>query len=77
MKENKITPKCWAQVQLQMLFGKRKMALFCIAHPNFEESKEVDIYYVPYDNSIVSVMNTAKTFWIEAVFPKLKNIYNI
>ena len=25
-------------VQLQMLFGKRKMALFCIAHPNFEES---------------------------------------
>ncbi|XP_060802690.1 uncharacterized protein LOC132902277 [Amyelois transitella] len=32
---------------------------------------------VPYDNSIVSVMNIAKKFSIDAVFPKLKDIYNI
>ncbi|RVE54880.1 hypothetical protein evm_000647 [Chilo suppressalis] len=77
VKDNKITPKCWTQVQLQMFFSKRKMALFCIAHPNFEKSKEVDIYNVPYDDSIVSVMNAAKKFWIDAVYPKLKDIYNI
>lgn len=77
MKDNKVTPKCWTQVQLQMCFSKRKIALFCIAHSDFEISKEVDIYHVPYDNSIVSVMNIAKKFGIDAVFSKLKDIYNI
>lgn len=30
---------------------------------------------MPYDTNIVSVMNVAKKFWIDDVFPKLKAIY--
>lgn len=63
-----LTPKCKAQVQLQMKLSGRKKALFCVALPDFEKSKKVKIVTVLYDERFVSNhMEKAKTFWKSSI----------
>ncbi|KAI5646809.1 yqaJ-like viral recombinase domain-containing protein [Phthorimaea operculella] len=45
-----ITKKYKAQIQLQMFVTKMKKGYFCVAHPDFENSKRVDIIVVDYDS---------------------------
>lgn len=40
LSQGKITPKCFAQVHLQMYAAGCKKSLFCVADPKFEENKQ-------------------------------------
>ncbi|KAL0811978.1 hypothetical protein ABMA28_009376 [Loxostege sticticalis] len=69
---NRVSPKCMAQVQLQMHFSSKKKALFCVAHSDFEKSKQVNILEVEYDNKLCeNLLNKCILFWTRAIFPKL------
>ncbi|KAI8439048.1 hypothetical protein MSG28_012920 [Choristoneura fumiferana] len=76
VKDNKLSMEIWSQVQAQMYFSKKTKALFCVALPNFATTKAVEIFPVPYDESIEIVLDRAQQFWIDAVFPVLMTIYN-
>lgn len=67
-----VNQKYLAQMQLQMLFSKRTRGLFCVAAPNFEQSKDLQIKEVAFDeNFCFNLMEAAQTFWKAAIFPKL------
>ncbi|KAJ8909333.1 hypothetical protein NQ315_017193 [Exocentrus adspersus] len=67
--KNKIQAKFRAQVQTQMFFAGKQKALFCIAAPNFEESKQVTIYEEQYDEELSKkIILEAKKFWINAIY---------
>lgn len=70
--KNKITEKYNAQVQLQMHFSKKKQALFCVASPDFETSKNVNILTIDYDlNYCTNLLEKCTEFWFKALFPVL------
>ena len=69
----KIAPQYRAQVQLQMLFARKKRAYFCVAYPNFEQSKKVEILEDTLDVAFLKpVMIDARDFWMENIFNLLK-----
>ncbi|KAL1509286.1 hypothetical protein ABEB36_004048 [Hypothenemus hampei] len=71
-KENKITAKCNAQVQLQMFFFNKKKCLFCVADPNFEKNFKCHYIWVKYDEAYVeSIMSAAEDFWRYNIFSYL------
>lgn len=72
IKDGKITPKPFAQIQLQMYLTRKKKGLFCVASPNFEESNEVFIIEVQFDETYCNnLMSQALEFWKKAIFPIL------
>lgn len=73
-KDNKITAKYKAQVQLQMfMFGKGK-CLFCVADPNFENNLKFTHVWEEFDEEyIIFLMDAAKCFWSENIF---KHFFN-
>ena len=67
-----ITPKCYAQIQLQMKLSGKKKGLFCIAAPDFEKSKKVKIVNVLFDPQFLAVnMRSALRFWKRAIGTKI------
>ena len=67
-----VTPKCMAQMQLQMFICKKKKGLFVVAEPNFETTKNVTIKDVPFNDDLCKqLMTDAETFWMMYIFPKL------
>lgn len=67
-----ISEKYRAQIQLQMFVTKMRKGYFCVAHPDFEDSKKVDVIVVDYDSEYVSnlLVNVA-SFWKSNIFPLL------
>ena len=49
----KISRKCKAQMQLQMLATKTKKASLCVATPDFEETGNIDVYLEELDQEFV------------------------
>ncbi|KAF9808195.1 hypothetical protein SFRURICE_017347 [Spodoptera frugiperda] len=52
IKNNEVSAKCMAQVQLQMHLSQKNKALFCVAHTDFEKSKNVTIVEVDYNKEM-------------------------
>lgn len=72
LKENKITPKCNGQIQLQMLLFKKKKGIFCVADPNFEENNKINLQYIEFDSEFISeLVHAAEIFWCSYIFPLL------
>lgn len=72
IKNEKISEKCNAQVQLQMMCARKKKALFCVASPYFEQNNKVKILHIDYNESFVKALVVkAIENWKNFVFPKL------
>lgn len=68
----KISEKYRSQIQLQMFVTKMRKGYFCVAHPDFEESKKVDVIVVDYDNEYVNnLLINVTSFWKANIFPIL------
>ncbi|XP_046392244.1 uncharacterized protein LOC124160435 [Ischnura elegans] len=64
----------FAQMQLQMLMTGRRKGYFCVARPDFEDSQEVEIVSVDYDqHKCMALINNAMKFWKENIFPVMYN----
>jgi len=72
VKNGILSDKSSAQIQLQMFLSKREQGFFCVASPDFEKTKEVDVYPVDLDVKYVEeTMAKCTAFWKQFVFPKL------
>lgn len=72
LKDGKIQNKFKAQVQCQMLACGKKKALFCVADPHFEVSKNIEIVWETYDACYINnIITLAERFWETYVFPKI------
>lgn len=73
-KNNEITAKYKAQVQLQMFMFKKKKCLFCVADPDFELNNKFSHIWVEYDPEYIEMlMDAAECFWSNNIFPHLYN----
>ncbi|KAK9885167.1 hypothetical protein WA026_010677 [Henosepilachna vigintioctopunctata] len=64
--------KFYAQMQVQMYLTGLKKGYFCVADPNYNENKKVEVIYVSYDENYVSnFLNVIVTSWKENVYPLL------
>jgi hypothetical protein len=71
-KNNKISAKCMAQVQLQTHFSNKMKGLFCVGHSDFETSNNVTILEVDYDKKLCeNLIEKCTLFWCNAIFPML------
>lgn len=67
-----IHKKYLAQINLQMHATNRRKGVFCVAHPDFENSKKFTKVHVDYDSEFTEhLMDCAVQFWNNNVFPKL------
>lgn len=67
-----ITPKFKAQIMMQMLAANKKKGLFCVADPEFEKNKAVEILTIDFDeNFITPLILDAIDFWKENILDKL------
>lgn len=72
VKNNEVTKRYQAQIQLQMYVTGRENCYFCIADPAFEENKTVNIYLISYDeNYVINLLPQLVNFWKENIFPVL------
>lgn len=66
------TPKCMAQMTLQMKLARKKKCKFCVASPTFETDEKVTVVDVFYNELLAEqLISDAYDFWCEAIFPKL------
>ncbi|KAK4882633.1 hypothetical protein RN001_005952 [Aquatica leii] len=71
-KDKQIVAKYKAQIQLQMLLFKRKNGIFCVADPNFEQTRQVTIVQTTLDEMYINDLITkAKLFWKNCIYPIL------
>lgn len=69
---SEVTSKYMAQVQLQMHFSNKAKALFCVAHSDYETTKEISIIEVDYNKEYCeNLLEKCILFWSNAIFPKL------
>lgn len=72
IRDNNICDKFKAQINLQMLCARKKKGLFCVASPDFEDTKNVTIIPVQYDEEFLNgLIAPAHENWKQFVFPKL------
>ncbi|KAK5650155.1 hypothetical protein RI129_001184 [Pyrocoelia pectoralis] len=72
MQNGEIHKKYLAQINLQMHATNRTKGVFCVAHPDFENSKKFTKVVVDYDSEFTKhLMDCAVQFWKNNVFPKL------
>lgn len=72
VKNGQITGKFKAQMQLQMLCAQKKRGIFCVASPEYEQTKNVQIFYENFDETFSRILTEkASTNWEKYVFPKL------
>lgn len=70
--ENVPAKKHKGQMALQMFMCDKNKGLFCVAHPDFENSRKVKIIEVFQDQSFLdNVMKNAQKFWCDNVYPFL------
>lgn len=70
--ENNISPKCRAQINLQMFLLEKSYGLFCVADPLFEDNSKIHIINVSYDEEfLIPLMDNALLFWKQNIFPLL------
>ncbi|CAH2088604.1 unnamed protein product [Euphydryas editha] len=68
-----VTEKYIAQVQLQMYVTNMKKGYFCVAHPDFEKTRKVDIILIKSDNEYIArLLLSVSSFWIANIYPLLK-----
>ncbi|XP_053665685.1 uncharacterized protein LOC128714830 [Anopheles marshallii] len=69
---NKLAPKYYAQIQLQMHVTQRKKALLAVAAPDFEKTKQITKVWINYNKMYVDeVIESAFDYWCKAVFKAL------
>ncbi|XP_030747065.1 uncharacterized protein LOC115875674 [Sitophilus oryzae] len=72
IKDNNITAKFKGQLHLQMLCANKKKGLFCVASPDFEESNNVEILEIDFDEQFANELTAAAIEnWKKFVFPKV------
>lgn len=77
IKNDKITDKYYAQIQMQMFFCNKKQGLFCIADVDFETSKNISIFTVQFNEQYcLDILEKCTTFWKKAIFPVLRKSLN-
>lgn len=65
-----------AQVQMLMHMARKNIALFCVAHPNFESNKQIEIIKVKYDATYcTNLIRKCVSFWEKTVFLELSKSY--
>lgn len=75
VKDNVISAKCKAQIQLQMLAMNMKKALLCIADPDFERNKSYHEHWVYYDRLFAEkLVKEGEMFWEKFIFKKMLDI---
>ena len=68
----KINKKCKAQLNMQMFACDKKRDFFCVADPNFGESKQVTVIWENYDEDFTnSMIENAVAFWKHYIFFKI------
>lgn len=69
---SEVTAQYKAQIQLQMMFYKKTKALFCVAHPDYEETGNVTSVFVDYEEDYCkNVLLKCADFWKSFIFPVL------
>ncbi|KAK3891504.1 hypothetical protein Pcinc_004594 [Petrolisthes cinctipes] len=72
-----VAAKHLAQVQMLMHIANRKQAYFCVAHPDFELTKNLKIVKVMYDPVYSEdLMLKCQNFWEKTVFLELCRVYS-
>lgn len=73
-KNNEISKKYLAQINLQMLATNTVKGYFCVAHPDFETTNECTIIELSHDAEFIqNIIENAISFWKSNVFPVLYN----
>lgn len=68
----KLSPKYFAQIQLQMHVTHRPKALLAVAALDFETTRHITQIWIDYDRAYVEeVMEQAYEFWCKAIFKAL------
>ncbi|XP_050077779.1 uncharacterized protein LOC126564728 [Anopheles maculipalpis] len=68
----KLSPKYFAQIQLQMHITHRRKALLAVAALDFEKTKHIAKVWIEYDEQYVKdIMEHAFEFWRKAIFTAL------
>lgn len=72
IQDGAVTKKYLAQVQMQMFCAKVDESIFCVANSNFENSNNVSIIKVQYDENFVrELLDSVLTFWKTNIYPIL------
>lgn len=72
-KSGQITSKYMGQVQLQMFMTQKQQGLFCVAEHNFEETQNVKIINVDYDEDYCrDLILCCQEYWKNCIFPRIK-----
>jgi len=67
--------KVKSQIQLQMAFTGREIGFLCVADPDFEKTKNVEIVLVSYDKQYVEcLLQKSLQFWIDSIWHVLISI---
>lgn len=68
--------KYLAQIQLQMHLTNVKKTKFCVAHPDYEKSRKVEIVDVDYDANYVlkDLVTPCIRYWTENVYKKMLDV---
>lgn len=75
--DGSVTAKHVAQVQMLMHITCRKKAFFCVAHPDFELTKNVKIVKILYDPVYSEdLVLKCQNFWEKTVFLELCRLYS-
>lgn len=75
-KDGSIAAKHVAQVQMLMHMSEIKIAYFCVASPQFEETGFVNIVRVDYDSQYcTNMIGACQNFWENTVFQELLKAY--
>ncbi|KAI4458070.1 hypothetical protein MML48_7g00011771 [Holotrichia oblita] len=75
VKDGQIITKYYMQIQMQMYFAHKMKGLFCVAAPDFETTKVVDIYNIKIDKEkCEEYFNSAENYWIDVIYPLFRNM---
>jgi hypothetical protein len=73
---DKLSPKYFAQIQLQMMITGKTKALLAVAALDFEKTRNITKVWIPYDEEYMTEMIAqASEFYEKAIFPALKRKY--
>ncbi|XP_026481370.1 uncharacterized protein LOC113388183 [Ctenocephalides felis] len=72
--KGKISLKCNAQMQLQMLMTGKRKGIFCVADENFEDNQKIYVSVLKYDDATTQdLIKKYIVFWSKNIYPKLFN----
>lgn len=72
--DNKVQQRYFAQIQLQMFLHRKEKGVFCVADPEFETNKKIQVVIVDLEETYCKDMiEKSVKFWNDMLFPKLKS----